>query len=106
MNSILFFTLSLEHTTHRKAAYMLNKEGAKVKMIGLTRKNYPASPIKEFEFNNLGQIDHGNYFKRLIKLFFLIPKLRKEAASFNTIYCFTLDGLLIMRLALLFTNKK
>jgi len=102
---ILFFTTATEHTTFRKTARMLAKEGAYVKIIGFTRNNFPAgSDAVPTEI--LGTISHGNYFRRFINLFKSISKLREYAKNYDIVHCFALDTLIIANIALAFQKKK
>lgn len=102
---ILFFTTALEHTTFRKTAEMLQKEGATIKMLGFTRNNFPVSSYNGLEIHSFGCISHGNYFSRIIKLLKIIPLFYKEAKKSDVIYNFTLDTLILSRLFLLFRRK-
>lgn len=101
---ILFFTTATEHTTFRKTARMLQKEGATVKLLGFTRNNYPAS-TDNISTNILGTLTHGSYIKRLFTLLKALRLLRKEAGMYDVVYCFALDTLLFARLALRFQKK-
>lgn len=105
MAKILFFTTALEHTTYRKTAKMLQKEGASVRLVGFTRKNYPVTEQDALSIRSLGQLSHGNYLRRIIRLFKTLPILRREAKKYDTIYNFTIDTFLISRIALLFQKK-
>lgn len=101
---ILFFTTALEHTTFRKTARMLAKEATHVHLIGFTRNNFPVCD-DELSSESIGTLEHGNYFKRLFILLRSMIFLRKKAKEFNVIYTFTLDTLLISRMAFLFMPK-
>lgn len=103
--NILFFTTALEHTTFRKTAKMLQDEGAEVKILGFTRNNFPVSELNDVAIESLGTISHGNYLQRLMRLFKLLPLIRREAKQYDVIYTFTLDTLLICRLSLIFKKK-
>lgn len=103
--NILFYTTAIEHSTFRKVARMLDKEGANVKMIGFTRNNFPASK-EEFEIECLGTISHGGYLKRMLTLFKTFVKLREESGKNDVLYCFTLDTLILIQLSNLFRKKK
>lgn len=102
---ILFFTTALEHTTYRKTAKMLQKEGASIRLIGFTRNNFPISEMDSLSTRNLGVISHGNYFSRIFRLLNLLLILRKEAKDYPVIYNFTIDTLLISKLSLSFKKK-
>lgn len=106
MKKILFFTSSIEHTTHRKVAEMLHREGACVTMVGFTRYNFPATECSSFEIKPLGVVSHGSYANRFLKLVKLLPNIRKHIKAHDVVYCFTLDGLLMCKLAALFYKKK
>lgn len=102
---ILFYTTAIEHSTFRKTAKMLQSEGAEVKMIGYTRKNFP------FKDNGVkceiwGEVNHGNYFKRLFTLFATFLKVRKESMKYDVLHCFTLDTLILLVIANSFRTKK
>lgn len=105
MIRVLFYTTAVEHTTFRKTARMLKKEGAEVKMYGYTRNNFP-SPNDGLEVEVIGQVEHGNYLKRIITLFTLLSKLRKEIREYDVVHCFTLDTLIISYFSGLFMKKK
>src|SRR5690606_14629760 len=104
--AILFFTTAIEHTTFRKTAKMLHDEGAHVHIIGFTRNNFPENKMDGLTIESLGTLSHGNYFSRMIKLFKFLSLLRKRAHHYDVIYNFTLDTLIISKLALLFKRKK
>lgn len=102
---VLFFTTAIEHTTFRKTARMLEKEGVEVHIIGFTRNNYPY--IEDgLSVQSLGQLNHGNYIKRLFTLLRFIKTLRKEALNYDIVYTFTADTLFISLLALSFMRKE
>lgn len=101
---ILFFTTATEHTTFRKTAKMLAKEGAEVKIIGFTRNNFPEGS-DSVPTEILGTISHGNYFVRSINLFKSIAELRKQSSDFDVVYCFALDTLIIAKTALILKRK-
>lgn len=103
--NILFFTTAIEHTTFRKTAKMLQKEGAKVKMLGFTRNNFPSSAKSDLDIQSFGSISHGNYISRIIKLLKIIPSFLREATEADVIYNFTLDTLVISKLFLFFRKK-
>lgn len=103
---ILFFTTSLEHTTFRKTALMLQREGAIVHMLGFTRSNFPSGNSNELSIESLGKLSHGNYLTRVFKLLKFLSILRQQAQDYDVIYNFTLDTLLISKFALLFKRKK
>lgn len=103
---ILFFTTALEHTTFRKTAMMLQKEGAFVHMLGFNRNNFPHSQKDDISVESLGSLAHGNYLSRMVKLFKFFFILRKKAVDFDVIYNFTLDTLLITYLALIGRGRK
>src|SRR5690606_38682052 len=104
MLKILFFTTALEHTTFRKTAQMLKRTGAYVQVVGFTRNNFPEGD-SDLNVESLGNITHGSYFKRIMKLIRLLPFIREKAKDFDVIYTFTLDTLIICKLALLFKKK-
>jgi len=104
--AILFFTTAIEHTTFRKTAKMLHVEGANIHIIGFTRNNFPENQMDGLSIECLGTLSHGNYFSRMIKLFKFLFLLRKRAHRYDVIYNFTLDTLIISKLALLFKRKK
>lgn len=101
---ILVFTTAIEHSTFRKTAEMLSKEGADVHVIGFTRDNYPAAD-SSLSIESLGKIDHGNYMRRFLLLLKFLLFFRKKAKKFDVIYTFTLDTLLISATSLLFKKK-
>ena len=102
----MFFTTALEHTTFRKTALMLQNEGAQVTMLGFTRNNFPTSSSQELLVESLGSLSHGSYFTRILKLLKFLSVLRKRAKQHDVIYSFTLDTLLISKLALVGQKKK
>lgn len=106
MIDIFFFTLSVEHTTHRKAAQMLKNSGANVVMAGFTRNNFPATEKNNYSITVFGRVVHGNYIKRLIKLVPAILALRREARKHDVMYCFTLDAIIILRIAMFGMRRK
>src|SRR5690554_1166188 len=105
MSRILFFTTAIEHTTFRKTAKMLQNEGAVVHVIGFTRNNFPVG-TDDISIESLGALSHGNYISRIFRLFKFLFVLRKRAKKFDVIYNFTLDTLIISKIALIFLNKK
>src|SRR5690554_2128060 len=105
MSRILFFTTAIEHTTFRKTAKMLQEEGAKVHIIGFTRNNFPQG-TDDISIESLGVLSHGNYISRIFRLFKFLFILRKRARDYDVIYNFTLDTLIISKIALLFCDKK
>lgn len=102
---ILFFTTATEHTTFRKTARMFSGEGADVKILGLTRNNFP-SGNDSIPTEIVGTISHGNFFQRLLILLKSIAKLRREAKFFDVIYCFGLDTVIVVNIALMFQRHK
>lgn len=105
MSKILFFTTAIEHTTFRKTAKMLQEEGAEVHIIGFTRNNFPKG-ADNLSVESLGVLSHGNYFSRIFRLFKFLFVLRKRAKDYDVIYNFTLDTLIISKIALFFCDKK
>lgn len=105
MEKILFFTTAIEHTTFRRTAKMLQEEGADVHIIGFTRNNFPKG-TDDLSVESLGVLSHGNYISRIFRLFKFLFVLRKRARDYDVIYNFTLDTLIISRIALLFSKKK
>lgn len=103
---ILIFTTAVGHTTFRKTADMLSKEGAKIHIIGFTRGNYPFNQkLSDIEIESLGKLEHGNYLRRIFVLLGFLFRLRRRAQDYDIIYTFTLDTLLISRISLLFKKK-
>src|SRR5690554_6983400 len=105
MSRILFFTTAIEHTTFRKTAKMLQEEGAKVHIIGFTRNNFPQG-TDDISIESLGVLSHGNYISRIFRLFKFLFILRKRARDYDVIYNFTLDTLIISKIALLFRSEE
>lgn len=101
---LLMFTTSVEHTTFRKTARMLSKEGVKTVLYGFTRKNYPKSK-DDLEQIVLGSMEHGSYLKRIYILLTTILPLRKKISEFQILHVFTLDTLIIAKLATIFKKK-
>lgn len=106
MVNVFIFTTSIEHTTHRKAARLLQSNGANVLYSGFCRNNFPEGKLEGIKVVRLGNVSHGNYFKRLITGIKTIKKIRALGKDSDIVYCFTLDGLIISYLSFLFSKKK
>lgn len=102
---ILFVSTAINEATYLKSAIHLSKFDSKTEVIGFIRNYYPIRD-NNLTINVLGTITHGNYLKRIILLITSFFKIRNKGKDFYIIYCFSLDSLIIAKLAMLFCKRR
>jgi len=103
-NKILTILPLIGHPRHSKRIAMLQKYKYLINIMSFKR-DYHTGRLPNCEINYLGNIDHGKYFKRLIKLLFCIPKIRSEIKKHNLVYCAGHDLAYLAILANIGINK-
>lgn len=82
----------------------MSESGCSYRFIGFTRNNYP-SATDGVEVTILGLLAHRRYISRMVSLLRSLPRIRREARRSDVVYCFSLDALLIGRIASLLIHR-
>lgn len=90
---------------HSKRIDMLLEAGFNVEAIAFDRP-YHKGRIPNVFVSYLGQIEHGNYAKRLFKMLAALPKLRDAISKSDVIYASGGDMAFLAAVATAFTGKK
>jgi len=95
---IVFLLPVSSDARYRKRIEALQKLGVDPQVLAFERDYYPGKPWPR-EYETLGKLQHGHYWKRLIPLLKAVPKVRAAVKEADAIYTFGLDVLLLGWLA-------
>ncbi len=102
---IIFLTSSIHYPFYRNRLISFNKIGLSFEVLGFERElKYPSTDLP-IQYEKLGNIDQGNYMKRLMHIISAIPKIRKRVKNADVIYAFGLDMALASLVSVSFLTK-
>lgn len=102
---ILFLLPLLSDAYYQKRVNNLRHEGVSCRVFGFERNHYEGKSWP-FRVTSLGNIDHGNFIKRIWYLLAAAPTIRKASANSDYIYAFNLDMLFLARMSTLFMKNR
>ena len=95
---VLFALPVIGHPRDSKRIAMLQQSGLQVKAVAFERKFHkgrmPSCPVE-----TIGQIEHGRYFSRVLKMALAIPSIRRAMRSLGLVYASGLDMALLCLVA-------
>ncbi|MCK8827688.1 hypothetical protein MWH25_08020 [Natroniella acetigena] len=95
---IVFLCPVVSHVRYHKRINALKNLGANTKVLAFEREYYSGKSLSE-GYVSLGEISHGNYFKRIIPFIKSFSKIRSMIKNADIVYAFGLDNLLLGWLA-------
>ena len=89
---VAFFLPNASDARYKKRINALEKNGVEATILAFKRNYYPGKPFDN-DYTLLGNISHGQYYKRLIPFMRAFFKIRDAIKNTNVIYTFGLDVL-------------
>src|SRR5690625_541058 len=101
----IVFLLPVPHEVrHRRRTAALTEVGARSRVLAFERDYYPGTD--DFEYEPLGYIAKGQYWRRVVPLIRAIPRVRRAVRGADIIYAFGMDQLLLGVISALTNRSK